>query len=158
MDPDKKEAIDITKLIPEESSIEIYLKDKLHKFTLRPLDLRDESWLKRKFGNKLEAIFKNIEMESICSIIFRLIKDKSLLEAIQVDDYDDDGNKISITVTGPERVMRGIRGKAHQIEVFRGLIKTMGISRPILSALEKEENKKKAVLQKKNDQTLPIGA
>jgi len=141
--------IDITTLIPQEAKIELYHDEKLKAYTLRPLTLRDEAWLKASFGDKIEVIFKEMQMDKIARVIFRLLVEKADFASIQVDEYNDDGDSVSVKVTGPQRVMEAIRGQGHQVKVLQGLLETMGLSRPVMEELEKDSKVKKKVSPKK---------
>lgn len=144
--------IDLDMLIPEPSTIQLVSNGGLKQYELRAMNLRDEAWLTRTFGSDLSKIFAELQMEAISKIIFHLLVDKSDFAAEQRKEYDDDGLSKDVLVTGAERVMEGMVSKKHQLDVLQSLLKTMGVSRPVVEAIEKEEaSKKKTVPRKKQD-------
>lgn len=117
-------------------------------FNLRPFSLKDEVWTKDKYGDEIDAIFKEMRMKEVCEMVFRLLVEKNKLPARHVKEYDDDGVEVEVLQTGPQRVMEGIRGINHKIAVFSALMKTIGLSKPLLNEVEKKE-----VLEKKKDKS-----
>jgi hypothetical protein len=119
--------IKLTDLIPEEATITLNGKD----YIIRKMNLEDESWLKTRFGQKINTIFVDQDMEAISKLTFRLLKDKSDFLPIQEDGFDDEGNKVKLNVSGPNRILRAISGPANKEELLWAVFKTFGVSRPI---------------------------
>lgn len=119
-------------------------------FHFRPFNLEDESFLKREYGEKaLKDIFENMRMIEIARIAFRQlnIDSKKQLMKMKFVDIDEDGNEIEIAKKGPEKLSCLVVGLPEQLDLLKMLLRTRGISLPILDKLGKEiveENKKKA--------------
>jgi len=147
--------MEIEQLIPESVDWTPKFKDENNDekevtFTFRPFNLEDESWLKRTYGEKqLQEIFENLQMEKIVRIAFRQLDTNSKRELMKIKfiDIDEDGNEIEIAAKGPDKLGCFVVGYPDQLELMKKLLRTRGISMPILEALgEKilEEQKKKA--------------
>lgn len=145
--------MELTELIPERVQWTPKFKDqndeeKVVEFFFRPFNLEDESWLKREFGEKqLREIFETLQMDKISRIAFRQfeVQSKRTLMEMKFIDIDEDGNEIEIAKTGPEKLGCLVVGYPDQLELMKMLLKTRGISMPILDQLgEKilEEQKK----------------
>lgn len=123
---------DMLDLIPEDSTVKLGDKE----YNLRRIELNDEAWMARTFGDDLQIIFTELRMPEICKIVFHQMKDKADFTAIEVTDHDDDGVIQTRLVTGPELLMRKVIGKRQQFDVVASLLKTLGFSRPILDEAE----------------------
>lgn len=141
-------SISLEDLLPQ--SAELELNGRV--FTLRPIDLDDQVWLRNKFGDeKLNFIFQNQEMESISQIVYHQLsyEDKLELKAVEINDIDDDGNEIVLKVTGPMLLRKMIKGPIDSLKVVNALLHTIGISQPVLDKLAEQEIKKKEPMKKK---------
>jgi len=125
-------------------------EEKEVEFFFRPFNLEDEAWLKREFGEKmLREIFEKLQMDKISRIAFRQfeVHSKRKLMEMKFLDLDEEGNEIEIAKTGPEKLGCLVVGYPDQLDLMKMLLKTRGISMPILDQLgEKilEEQKKNA--------------
>lgn len=145
----QQDIIKLEDLIPAQADLRLWVNGKLKNFKLRPIDLRDEVWMANKFGAGIQEIFEQVKMEEICHIIFHQLENKEPFKAIEYEEYDDDGEVLVLKKTGPHRVMEGIKGVDHKVEVFKALLETIGISKPMLNELEQKEVVKKKVISKK---------
>jgi len=150
-------SFDLTDLIPEKSEIKLAINGNEKAYVLRPLNLEDETWVKRKFGDRIEDIFKNLEMDKICQIVYRLMEDKTDFKMLEIKEINDDGEEVLVKKTGPDRLMKCVVGKQHQIDILNSLLATFGASRPILDKIEQEElarqESKKKQIPPKGQQT-----
>lgn len=117
---------------------------------LRPYVTDDASWALKKFGGQegIEKLFTNTDLTGLCQIVYRLLPDeqKEIFCAEEVDSYDDDGNKIRVKMTGPERLHKVIkRTNELKLAFIKGLVTTIGLSMPLIEELSKQamaENQK----------------
>lgn len=136
-------AIQLEDLIPEKATFTLKATgDRVH--TLRELDLGDQVWLKGRFGEKeIERIFNKRMMPEICVIVMRLLEDRTGFEPERVMEKDfETGEEKEVFLTGPEKLQRCIAGLPEQQTIFLALLKTIGISQPVLDKLIEEEEKK----------------
>jgi hypothetical protein len=136
---DEMKKLELTDLIPEFAKFRLAATGD-HEHTLRPVDLGDRAWVTRTFGsyNEIERIFARQDMEAISKIVFHQLVDKSPFAQIEEDEWDDDGVKIGTRKVGGYRlVMRALRSPMEMIALMNALIKTVGISEPILEELKK---------------------
>lgn len=125
-------------------------------FHFRPFNLEDESWLKREFGEKaLAEIFEQMKMREISRIAFRQLEidSKRRLMEMKFIDIDEDGEEIEIATKGPEKLSALIVGLPQQLELLKMLLRTRGVSMPILEklgeTLVEEEKKARTLLDQK---------
>lgn len=128
---------------------------------LMPVTLEDEAWMNKKFGIvNLHDIFQKQNWEQFCQIVYRLLREKDSFGAIRIKTRDDDGVQQEVLLTGPQRVMRGIRSPHQRAKIMEGLLATFGFSRPILdkiSKLDPEKLKKKVEELQKSATGSPVG-
>lgn len=139
------ESIKIEDFVPEDADITIGGKV----YGMRKINVDDEVWLKTRFGKSIQAIFQNMEFDQIAKLIFRQLKDKSDFLPEVLKEYDDDGNAIEVTVTGPQKIMRQMTGVAEKNEAIFSVVQLIGISRPMMDKLvdEEIERKKKVIAE-----------
>lgn len=136
--------INLKDLIPTEA--EIMLDGKT--YTLRKINMEDEAWLLQEFGAELENILKDIKMNEISRIVYRLIKDKKDFVAREISEIDEQGIEHKKMVGGAALLHSKITGVNEKFAVYRALLTTIGISRPILDDLMGEEDQKKNQVKK----------
>lgn len=142
--------MELDELIPERVSWTPTINGEKKDFFFRPFNLEDESFLKREFGDeKLKKIFEDLDMVQITRIAFRQLEVESKKELMKIKfiDVDEDGNDVEIAAKGPEKLSCLIVGLPEQLELVKMLLRTRGVSMPILDKLgEKivEEQKEKA--------------
>lgn len=118
-----------------------YLRSMGKEYTLRPVTLEDEKWLRTTFKDDLQRIFSEQKSYEICQIIWRLLseEDKGDFKQIEVKGYDEEGCETVTKLGGVDRLMSCVHGYAEKILIFRALLQTIGISRPMQDELAKEE-------------------
>lgn len=129
-------------------------------YTLRPVGLADEVWMKNKWGEDLQTIFKEINVGELSKLIYHQMTDadKAKLPGLKEKKPDDDGFEVEVITPAWKRIQNGIRGIPHQLEVYQALLCLIGLSRPVIDKLTKEEEKE---VEKKSDVvdvTIPTGA
>ena len=123
-------------LRPEDAELEINGKV----YGLRKMNLTDEAWMK-KFGD-IQKLMNAEDVAFMSKLTFRLLKDKSDFLPVKEQDWDDDGNEITVTKTGPERILEGFSGPSQRFEWMKSLCVVFGISRPIFDGMIEDALKK----------------
>lgn len=123
-------------IIPTDTMVTIGAKE----YEIRKINLEDEAWLK-KFGNAQQLVQKE-DVEFMSRLTFRLLKDKSDFLPTKEKTYDDDGNEVEVTVTGPQRILRSMSGPSMRFQWVQSLMVTFGISRPMFDKMIEEALKK----------------
>ena len=147
LDPLETAAIKLEDLLP--SMAEFKMNGKV--YNLRPINLDDQVWMGDKYGpERLEEILSTLPLKEVCEIIFHQLplEQKKDFPYEEIEDLDDEGKPCTKEMTGPAKVRQSISGIAHQMELIRALLKTIGISQPVLEKLEAEEIKKNENLTK----------
>ncbi len=119
-------------------------------YQLRAFTVRDEIWLRQAYGDKINEVFseENMDFEAICRIIFRLIVDKSDFVKQTVEIIDEDGNSSTESLGGYHLLSEMILGINEKLAVLESLNHVMGVSRPVLEEIAKKKGEVAA---------LPIG-
>ncbi len=128
-------------------------------FTLRKLTLDDESWLRTEF--KDQQIFTDkMTDEQICRIAFHQlsIEDKRKFAPVDVILFNDEtGEETKIKIGGWRLFRAKISGPSEKLELFKGILKNVGISRPMLEKILTPDEQKEMMLDsdgiKKKKQT-----
>lgn len=118
------------------------------KFTLRPCNLADESWMQRTFGKDLEMIFKEIKVEEISRIVFHMMEPESKAEfsPVEIKEVDEDGIT-SITKIGGVALFRTlVVDTKDKMAILQALLETIGVSRPVQDQLMTDQQEKKSPL------------
>lgn len=139
--------ITLEQIIPETGEFKLKKTGKTYK--LRECSIADESWMKQKFGDRLEKIFADIDMQEISKIVFRLMDDKDKEEFIRRDVTfidEETGEKKQTQIGGAELLYYHIVGPIEKIEIFRALLATIGVSRQLQDSLM-EKVEKKTILE-----------
>lgn len=129
-------------LIPEQAEFSIKSTGKTYK--LRPINLDDQVWIQKKFGEGLENVFKTGDLNKITAFTYHLLDQKGREDFVATKEnvIDDDGNKAQVTVTGPEK-LRQAMSLTHDLKgLVQALLKTMGISSPMLDNIQVSAEKK----------------
>lgn len=131
-------------IVPSPAEFKLARTDRTYK--LRPLSLDDEMWLQATFGNNLQEVFDKVQMMEICRIAYHQmeIEDKESLRAQDVMLQDEEGNSEKAKIGGVKLLFALIAGTSEKLEVMKAILQTIGISRPMIDELTREE------LQKKN--------
>lgn len=122
-------------LKPEPSSFTLDSNGKT--YHLRPVSLDDELWLRKTFGDRLQEVFTNLEMENLSRIVFH-----QLTPADQCDFLpekrtfiNEEGHRFEETVGGYRLLMVQMQGGVEEkVRIIDALLKTIGASRPKLEA------------------------
>ena len=92
---------------------------------LRAATLEDFGWLQQKFGSKIQAEMN--DLKNISTVIYRLLKNKSEFPLEEIEDFDDDGRKKQMTITGPMQVARALKGMHDMASAAQALGKALGV-------------------------------
>lgn len=132
--------IGLEELIPSEAQFDMNEKT----YTLRKINLEDQVWMKAKYGERLDEIFEKLPLKEVCEIVFHLLPNEQKADFAfkVVEEYDDDGKMTEVEKTGPAQVRSCISGIGQQIKLVKALLKTVGISQPILDRLAEDDIKK----------------
>lgn len=134
--------IDLNDIIPREASFEL---SKLEggPVTLRALNLDDEMWIDREFGARWGEILRGIVMEPICRLVFRLMSDADKLRFATktVRIVNEEGDAIEEKRGGVKLLMCYVVGYDQKMIVYRALMETIGVSRPLLDETLAEQKK-----------------
>jgi hypothetical protein len=127
--------IELEDIVPRPATF--YLERTKKTYHLRAVSLEDELWMRRTFGDEIQNIFSQIQMEPICRIVFRQLEEKDKEDFLEqtVTLINEKGQKISETKGGSELLLCLICGFEEKIQIFKALMKTIGISRPILEQI-----------------------
>lgn len=131
-----KQTFGLEKLMPEDAIVIINGKE----YGIRKINLNDEVWLKQ-FGN-IQKKFDVEDLDFMAKLCFRLLKDKSDFLPMEIDDYDDDGNKFKRVMTGPQRIMELMAGPSNKLELMQAMMVTFGVSRPMFNEMMTDALKK----------------
>lgn len=131
--------MELTDLFPETGTFKLKSTGD-HEHRLRPVNLIDRAWITRTFGegNVLQAMFEKSDFASITKLVFYLLEDKSPFPAGEIDDLGENFEVVKRKVAGPERIMQAIVSPAEQIAVMKALLKTIGVSEPMLDAISQD--------------------
>lgn len=148
------EAIKLEDLVPEGS--EFTLKKTGKTYRLKPITLHDELWLQKTFGDEIEKIFRQIRMKEVCRIVFHQLEeeDKEDFLSREVTFINEEGEKQSVKMGGAELLFALISGHAEKVKIFEALLRTIGISRPLMEKLEADTKAEEA---QKKTQDNPTG-
>ncbi len=119
-------------------------------YRMNPVSAADELWMKQEFGDRLEKIFQEIDMKEICRIVFRLLKeeDKKDFAAKDVEFMNEQGETNTVRVGGVFLLYAQVSGYHEKVEIFKALLETIGISRPMQKkiGLEGKDEKKNTAI------------
>jgi len=142
--------MNLTEMVPRESKFKLASVKK--EFTLRPINLEDEIWLKREYGDaRIQEIFEQIEIEPISRIVYRLItpEDKSFFKKRTIEIVTEDGDSLEEEMGGLKLFRFMIHGWDEKLALINALIENIGLSRPEVKEVNKKKAKKKVTKKKK---------
>lgn len=142
--------INLKDLCPEDAVINLEGKE----YTLRKINLEDEAWLLNEFGDRLESVLKEVNMLEISKIVFRQLRNKSDFVAQSQTEIDQDGIEVTTTLGGYKLLLKKISGINEKLSIYKALLKTIGISRPILDQLDIDDQKKSPMKTQTGEQSL----
>lgn len=123
--------MDLSKLIPKETKFTLRQVPDAE-FKMRPINLRDEIWLKDTYGEDgIKEVFENVNIQEICRIIFRLLDEESkkFFQKQDVNIIDENGEQITETLGGVQLLYSLISGWDEKIKLLNKLLENIGISR-----------------------------
>jgi len=139
----------LEKLVPKKSNFTLKSCDE--KFTLRPMTVADECWIKQE-NLDLQKAFQEIVYNSdiLSKLAFRLLDEKSkqILKKRKVKFIDEEGNEKTKTVGGIELFRQMIGSVEDKVILCTALLETIGYSREIQDQLYKDlsgDEKKKTM-------------
>lgn len=134
-------------MFPKKASFKLKATGKT--YTLREITLDDQVWIKEEYGDRLEEIFSPpMDLNEVCRIVYRLIVNKGDFKAVEINDYDDEGNFIS-TMCGGYKLLRRMIAGDEIVDFIWAFNECQGLSRPV----EPKENKKKVTKKVKKKAT-----
>ncbi len=126
--------MELAYLKPKETLIK--LESVGREYTLRPINLEDESWIQETFGERLAEALEN--SNDLSRIIYRLIKDKSDFKLQEVKIIDEEGVETVEKIGGHKLLKRMISGLDDKMQMIQAFNTVLGVSRP--EAEENDEN------------------
>lgn len=90
----------------------------------------------------VQKIFTELKWDVIAKIVYRLMVDKSDFVAVQETSINDEGVKVTRTVTGPMLLMRAIVSNEDSMKVLGAFTSAITVSEPAVRQYIKDEVKK----------------
>lgn len=120
-------------------------------YELRPWTLEDQIWIKQQYGDDVQKIFEpqNIDLGAVCRCLYRLVIDKSDFKAEKINDFDEDGNEVTVNFGGWSKLATSLKTVQEQLGAFTALMECIGISMPELEEIKDGSKKKKKVSKRK---------
>jgi len=111
--------LNLSDLKPEEATFTLSeFPDKT--FTLKKFSLNAQLWMNERFGQEqVKGIFENRRLAEISEVVFFLLKDKSV-------------------ITSLEALREAIVTNQDRVAMMGALLKTIGISQPVMDKLKKD--------------------
>lgn len=130
----------LSKITPIESTFKLR-NAREEAFTMRPVNLADEIWLDRTYGNKIIDVFNNLNIKEISRIVFRLLKDedKEFFVKRDLTIINEVGDRETMHIGGVELLQYLISGWDEKINILNALHENIGFSRPEPKEQEDEE-------------------
>lgn len=137
-----KDLIELEDMIPVEAEFKLKATGKSYK--LRKISLRDRTWIKDKFKDDIEKVFRTVDFKDLMMVIYHQLDEASKQEFLMIEreETNDDGVKVKVKVTGPELLSEALTDPEEIRDVMNAFIKTMGISQAIVDKMSAEYLKK----------------
>jgi hypothetical protein len=135
--------IDLEDLIPATGEFKLEATgETVH--TLRPITLQDQVWINDKFGGpeELKKILEGTKLKELCQLIYHQLVDKRHFPSVVEEQINDEGDSVTRKLTGPEMLASSIVSKKEQLNVYKALLKTIGVSEPMLEDALGDSKKK----------------
>lgn len=134
--------MELDQLFPEKPVF--VLKNVEH--TLRLPNLEDSVWLKNHIGDEkaLSEMFTKLDWANICKFVYRLLVNKEQFQAFDETVIDDNGERVTRRVSGPDRLLREISGQEEGARILGALTKAIAMSNPMVN--DHVEAQKKSLL------------
>lgn len=131
-----KNDLSLGEILPDEGiAIKLVVAGVEGDYELRDVTLRDFKWMQSvSGGSDLQKALEDVSL--VAKFLYRLIKDKSTLKPIEVDDCDDDGNEIKVKLSGSDLVLDGMTLKNMETNT-QVLSKLFGDALPITEQTKK---------------------
>lgn len=112
-------------------------------YHLRPINLADEIWLADRFGDSLQANLNEGNMRAVAAIVFHQMEeaDKKDFSARDVSLMNEEGETQTIRLGGEKLLSAMVQGPVEKIEMYKALMVTLGISQPLIDAIDTGEKK-----------------
>lgn len=131
-------------------------------FKLDKMNIVHSQWLNSTFGEGgMQKIFKNLETQGILRMGWRMlnIDDKKKFPPTEVEEVCEDTGVVQTkTIGGLELFKAEFNGPLDLLELLKALLKTIGISQPVLDKLTDESAKKKLMEQIGHPSSTPLEA
>lgn len=144
--------ITLEDLVPDYA--EFFIKSVGKTLRLRPLNVEDKVWIKRKFGDDVEAALNIKNLDKICIVAYHMIDDKSLFKKQKVIEIDEEGTETESEIGGLKLFMRMLISAADQQSLIDALLKSFGVSKELAKQIEEDQLKKNLT---KEEELKPAG-
>lgn len=120
--------VSLEDLEPEMGEFEI--KELGKKFRLRPVSVRDEVWLFKRFGYGLQEVFDKMRLIQLVEFAFHQLveEDKKFFEKQTVTFMNEEGVQEKVDIGGAELMMHYVCGPPEKLAISSALLKTLGFS------------------------------
>lgn len=146
----ENKSVTLEEMVPRTATIEINDKE----YTLRKFTLSDQAWAIEKFGGAdgIQRVFDTPDLKGICQMVFHQLKDEDKRDFLmkRITLIDDDGLEQEVSLSAVEQIMRSISGSKQATEIVIALMKTIGVSQPLLDQVEAQSKKKQTTKKKKS--------
>lgn len=136
--------IELEDIIPEPG--EFILRktgDRVHR--LRPINLEDHTWITKNIGDekRVKEIMEGKDLAELCKLIYHQLEDRAQFPSRLEVQINDEGDEVERKITGPQALAQCVVSKIDQRDLYVALLKTIGISQPILDKILNKDVKKK---------------
>lgn len=141
--------MNLSELTPKESKFS--LRSAKREFTLNPINLTDEEWLKEHYTpESIYDAFMSMNMDEICRIAFRFMDNESKLffKTKEVTFATEDGEELTERLGGVRLFRTMVSGMQEKGEIISALSDTFGSSRPEVKETKKKVSKKRTTKKK----------
>lgn len=124
-----------------------------HEHRLRRVSMEDRAWIAQNVGDEqaVEKAFATSDLHSLSRLVYHLLEDKTPFASEEREEWNEDGELLGTRKFGGVRKLRAsIAGVADHIAVMKALLKTIGISEPILDDLQKDLTEAEAAEKKRS--------
>ena len=133
--------MELEKLVPKESKFRLNLADG-KEFTMRPITLQDEIWLRETYGERIQQIFEEMDVQEISRIVSRLliVEDKRFFKKQDVTIVNEEGEELTIELGGVKLLQSLVSGWSDKTTLLKALLENIGFSRPDIEEIENEDD------------------
>lgn len=142
-----EQPLKLSDLIPEPSTFSLKSTGKTYR--MRPFSVLDEEWLKVKFKDRAKLDVKELTFFELCDIAYHQMEeeDRKDLAKQSVTITNEQGDTQRIELGGVKLFYSLVAGIKEKQDLAVSICATLGISRPILDKIEREELQKKKNLE-----------